>query len=94
MNDTPTSAAQAEGQADMIREELAVTLDQLKENLRPKQLANEALATTRAHTPEWLPRYWAMAQSPVGMAVISAAALSLAGALVTRRRRSRKGMLR
>lgn len=81
------TAAEAESQAERIRRDLAGTLDQLIDNLTPTQLAGEAMAATRAHTPDWLLGYWGLARSPVGMAVIGAAAVSLVGALVARRGR-------
>ena len=83
----PQSAAEAEKQADALRAALGETLDQLKTNLKPSSLAREAIVTTRAHTPKWLPRYWRVAQSPIGLAVIGAATASRAGALVAQRRR-------
>jgi hypothetical protein len=82
---SPTSAAEAEAQAERIRKELAGTIDQLKTNLLPRQLASEALETARYHTPDWLLRYWALARSPVGMAIIGAASVGLVGGIVTKR---------
>ncbi len=85
MSGSPTSAAEAEAQAERIRKELAGTIDQLKTNLLPRQLASEALETARDHTPDWLLRYWALARSPVGMAIIGAASVGLVGGIVTKR---------
>jgi hypothetical protein len=82
---SPTSAAEAEAQAERIRKELAGTIDQLKTNLLPRQLASEALETARDHTPDWLLRYWALARSPVGMAIIGAASVGFVGGIVTKR---------
>ena len=73
MSDHPTSAAEAERQADAIRHELAETLDQLKDNLQPSHLASEVAARTREHTPDWLIQYWALARSPIGISVIGIA---------------------
>ena len=81
------SAADAEKQADALRAALGDTLDQLKDNLKPSHLAREAMISTRARAPDWLVRYWGVAQSPIGLAVIGAATVSLAGAVVSRRRR-------
>ena len=60
------SAADAEKQADALRAALGETLDQLKDNLHPKHLANEAMATTRAHTPDWLANALGFLASPSG----------------------------
>lgn len=86
MTGAPSSAAEAEREAEKIRQDLGATIDQLKTNLRPSSLAHEAYQTTRAHTPDWLVRYWAFAQSPAGLALIGAAMASAAGAAVARRR--------
>ena len=86
MTEAPTSAAEAERQAEKIRNDLGATIEQLKNNLRPTSLAQEAYLTTRARTPDWLARYWAFAQSPAGLALIGAAMASAAGAAVARRR--------
>ena len=86
MTGAPTSAADAERQAEKLRQELGTTIDQLKDNLRPSSLAHEAYQTTRAHTPDWLVQYWQFAQSPAGLALIGAASASVVGTLVARRR--------
>lgn len=93
MDEAPYTAAEAEREAEKIREDLAETLEQLKGNLRPAQLAHEAWETTRAHTPEWLVRYWNFARSPAGLALIGAAGVSLAGGLVARKQAIRHGRL-
>ncbi len=85
MSGSPNSAAEAETHADAIRKELAGTIDQLKTNLQPRHLAGEALETARDHTPDWLIRYWALARSPIGLAIIGAASVSILGGIVTKR---------
>ena len=79
------SAAEAETHADAIRKELGGTIDQLKTNLQPRQLAGEALVSARDHTPDWLIRFWALARSPIGLAIIGAASVSIVGGIVTKR---------
>ena len=79
---SPTSASQAERQAEQLRQDLAATLDLIADNLAPSRLASEAMAAARDNTPDWLKRYWAFAQSPTGLAIIGGvAALGLAGGL-------------
>ena len=85
MSGSPSSAAEAERHADKIRKDLAGTIDQLKTNLQPRQLAGEALGSAREHTPDWLLRYWALARSPIGLAIIGAAGVSIVGGIVTKR---------
>ena len=85
MSDPITTASQAERHADQARRELAATLEQLKGNLKPKALAGEALAATRARTPGWLLRYWAFAASPAGLGLIDATAASISLTMVKRR---------
>ena len=80
------SAAEAEKEADALRAALAETLHLLSDNLRPSHLAREVVVSTRARTPDWLTRYWHVAQGPVGLAVIGTATLSLIGTLIARRR--------
>lgn len=90
MSKTPSTAAEAETHAEKARQELGATLDQLKENLTPAHLANEALAATKARTPDWLLRYWAFAGSPAGLGLIGATAASITLTVVKgRERRSR-----
>ncbi len=87
MSDHPTSAAAAERQAETLRQELAETLDQLKDNLHPSHLAQEVAATTREHTPDWLLQYWSLARSPMGLAVIGVTAGFATGLVAKRRAR-------
>ena len=87
-----TSAAAAERQADKLRGELAGTIEQLKDNLRPSQLAGEALATTRAHTPDWLVNSLAFVRSPSGLALVCAASAAVASTVATRRPRRRRSL--
>ncbi len=85
-----TSAAAAERRADELRGELAGTIEQLKDNLRPFQLAGEAFATTRAHTPDWLAQSIAFVRSPSGLALVFAATAAVASTVATRRPRRRR----
>ena len=85
-----TSAAAAERQADRLRGELAGTIEQLKDNLRPAQLAGEALATTRAHTPDWVVNSLAFVRSPSGLALVCAASAAVASTVANRRPRRRR----
>ena len=87
MSKTPTSAAQAERQAEQLRQQLAGTIEQLRDNLRPRRLAREALDTTRTHTPDWLLRAVDFVQSPMGIALIGTAAASVATTVYSRRQR-------
>ena len=77
------SAAEAEHQANQLREDLTATLDQLRDNLTPSRLAREALATTRSHTPDWLAGSLTFVKSPSGLALLMAAT---AAVTVTMRR--------
>ena len=83
---TIATAAAAEHEADRIRNDLALTIEQLKTNLTPSSLAGEAIAATRARTPAWLGEYWALARSPTGLAIMGAASTALAVSLVARNR--------
>ena len=87
MSDSVSTAAEAEHQAEAARQELTGTLDQLRDNLRPSRLAGEALAATRARTPDWLLRYWAFASSPAGLGLVGAAAASISLTVLKRRQR-------
>ena len=87
MSDAITSAADAERRADKLRGDLAGTIERLKDNLRPAQLAGEALASTRAHTPDWLAHTIAFVRSPSGLALVCAATAAVASTLMTRPRR-------
>ncbi len=87
MNDSVTTAAQAERRADKLRGDLAGTIEQLRDNLKPSHLATEALASTRAHTPEWIVTSLAFARSPSGLALICAATAAVASTMATRRPR-------
>ena len=87
MNKPVSTAAEAEKQADEARRQLTATLDQLKDNLTPSHLAGEALAATRARTPEWLLRYWEFASSPAGLGLIGATAASISVTALKRRQR-------
>ena len=89
MSDAINSAAEAERRADKLRGDLAGTIEQLKDNLRPAQLASEALATTRAHTPDWLAQSLAFVRSPSGLALVCAATAAVASTVLTRRPRRR-----
>ncbi len=89
MSDAITSATEAERRADKLRGDLAGTIEQLKDNLRPAQLASEALATTRAHTPDWLTHSLAFVRSPSGVALVCATAAAVASTVMTRRPRRR-----
>ena len=89
MSDSITSAAEAERRANKLRGDLAGTIEQLKDNLRPAQLASEALATTRAHTPDWLAHSLAFVRSPSGLALVCAATAAVASTVMTRRPRFR-----
>lgn len=90
MTKTPSTAAEAETHADKIREDLGATLDQLKENLTPTHLANEALAATKARTPDWLLNYWSFASSPAGLGLIGATAASISVTVMKGRERRRR----
>ncbi len=85
MSQPITTASQAERHAEKARQQLTSTLEQLKGNLKPSALAGEALAATRARTPEWLLRYWAFAASPAGLGLIGATAASISLTMVKRR---------
>ena len=87
MSDAINSAVEAERRADKLRGDLAGTIEQLKDNLRPAQLAGEALATTRAHTPDWLAHSLAFVRSPSGLALVCAATAAVASTVMTRRPR-------
>ena len=100
MTQSYASAAEAERHADEARESLARTLGQLKENLTPRRLANEAMATprrmvgdavaaTRENTPDWIGRFWASARSPAGLGLIGATAASIAVTVIQQQRRRR-----
>ena len=84
---SPTSAADAEKRVERLRGELAVTLDQLSDNLMPRQLASEAANAMVERTPDWLKDYWRLATGPVGLGLVGATAASIALGLVARRRR-------
>lgn len=82
-----SSASDAERQVERLRKELAGTLDQIVGNLAPSRLASEAAAAARDNAPDWLKRYWAFAQSPLGLAIIGgAAAVGVAGTVAARHR--------
>lgn len=87
MSKSPSTAAEAERHAETVREELSSTLDQLKDNLAPSHLANEALAATKARTPDWLLNYWSFASSPAGLGLIGATAASITLTVVRGRER-------
>ena len=87
---TPTSAAAAEKEADALRAALGETIGQLKTNLKPSQLAHEAMVSSREHTPDWLVRYWDVARSPIGLIVIGLASGGLIGSLTPLPRRPRR----
>lgn len=87
MTQTFASAAEAERHADEARAKLASTLDQLKGNLTPRHLAQEAMAATRASTPDWVERVWETARSPSGLVLAGTALTSIAVTLVQQRRR-------
>lgn len=100
MTESYASAAEAERHADEARENLARTLGQLKENLtprrlaqeamaRPRRLAGEALTATRERTPDWLGRFWSSARSPAGLGLIGATAASIAVTVLQQQRRRR-----
>ena len=90
MSKSISSAAEAERHAEKARQDLTATLDQLKQNLKPRQLAGEAMAATRARTPDWLLRYWDLAGSPAGLGLIGATAASITLAVLEQRRRARR----
>ena len=77
--------------ADRARDDLAETLDLLKDNLVPRRLAGEAAAATRAHSPDWLVRFWDTARSPAGLGLIGATAASIALGVSRKRRRGMRG---
>ena len=83
---SPTSAAEAEKAAERLRGELATTLDQLSDNLMPRQLAAEAASAVADRTPDWLKNYWRLASGPVGLGLVGATAASIAVGLFARRR--------
>jgi hypothetical protein len=91
---TISSAADAEKQADAARKDLADTLERLRENLTPSKLAGEALAATRARTPDWILRYWDFAASPTGLGLIGATAASISLTVLRRRQYRRARMAR
>ncbi len=100
MTESYASAAEAELHANEARAKLESTLGQLKENLTPRRLANEAMAkprrlagdamaATREHTPDWVGRFWESARSPAGLGLIGATAASIAVTLIRQQRRRR-----
>lgn len=86
MTQSYSSPAEAERHADEAREDLARTIAQIKDNLTPRRLAGEAMAATRAHTPDWIGRFWETARSPAGLALIGVTAASVAVTMVQNRR--------
>jgi ElaB/YqjD/DUF883 family membrane-anchored ribosome-binding protein len=85
MSDHADTAASAEAEVEQARAELAATLDQLKDNLRPKHLLVEVMARPRDRVSQWLKTYGRFAKhSPVAGVIIGAAALALTGSLVRR----------
>jgi hypothetical protein len=86
------TAAAAEAEVELARAELASTLDQLKDNLRPKHLLVEVMARPRDRVSHWLATYGRFAKhSPLSGVIIGAAALALSGSLIrTDSKRSRK----
>ncbi len=82
MTQSYSTPAEAERHADMAREDLARTIDLLKDNLTPRRLAGEAMAATRANTPDWVGRFWATASSPAGLSLIGVTAASIAVTMV------------
>lgn len=67
------SARQMEKQVEQKRDELARTLDQLRDNLAPTHLAAEVLSGGH-----WLPRYWAFAkESRIARATMLLAAVAI-----------------
>ena len=94
MSSPISTAAEAEKHADKAREELTATLDLLKSNLKPSRLAGEAVAATRARSPDWLVRYWDFAASPAGLGLIGATAASISLTMLKRRQHRRIRTLR
>lgn len=89
------TAAAAEAEVEQARAALATTLDQLKDNLRPKQLIVEVMARPRDQLSRWLVTYGYFAKhSPIAGVIIGAAALALTSSLVREGRGSRKGRRR
>ncbi len=83
MNGPLETAAAAEAEVEYARAALALTLDQLKENLQPKQLIVEVMARPRDQVSRWLVTYGRFAKhSPVAGMIIGAAALALTSSLV------------
>jgi ElaB/YqjD/DUF883 family membrane-anchored ribosome-binding protein len=81
------SAAAAEAEVERARADLASTLDQLKDNLRPKHLLVEVMARPRDRVAHWLTTYGSFAKhSPISGVIIGAAALALTGSLVRKDR--------
>ena len=77
------TAASAEAEVEHARAALALTLDQLKDNLRPRQLIVEAMARPRDKMAQWLVTYGYFAKhSPLAGVIIGAAALALTTSLV------------
>ncbi len=81
-----TTVHEAERNAEAARNELSATLDMLRDALTPRQLAGEAVAATRARTPNWLLDYYGFAISPSGIGLISAAAASISLTVLKRKK--------
>ena len=94
MSSSISTASEAEKHADKARADLTATLDQLKSNLTPSRLAGEAMAATRARSPDWLVRYWDFAASPAGLSLIGATAASISVTVIKRRQHRRARALR
>ncbi len=91
MSGPSDTAASAETEVEQARAALASTLDQLKDNLRPRQLMVEVMARPRVKVARWLVTYGRFAKhSPVAGMIISAAALALTTSLVRGEGRRRK----
>ena len=93
MSKPMNSASAAEVEVEQARAALAQTLDQLKDNLRPKQLLVEVMARPRTKVAGWLVTYGRFAShSPVAGLIIGAAALALTTSVVrgSGKRRARR----
>ena len=81
----PGTAAEAEANVERARADLSATLDQLRDNLQPSHLVQEAMARPRDVATHWLAVFNRFAtHSPLARLIIGAAALLMASSLARR----------